>query len=83
MAQVFEVDREELISDVQRLCPDLEQPYRRSTFKIAPVKSYVGDMKTLGSNIFPGVMVQSFANHWGVVFDLTMYLLPSVQRHIA
>lgn len=75
MADVIKVDREEIFTNVQKVCGDLEKSSRLHAFKLAPVKSYVGNMKTLGTGGFPGVVVPSFATHWAVVIDVTMYHL--------
>lgn len=75
MASLIPVDPKELCSKVQNLCPDLEESVRSYAFKITPVQSYLGDMKTLGSGTFPGVLVPSFATHWGIVVGKTLYHL--------
>lgn len=75
MTNIFTVDREDLISQVQNLVPDLAESSSIRSFKIAPVKSYFGDIKTLSSGDFRGIIVPSFATHWGVVVENTLYHL--------
>ena len=74
MARIFEVNREQLIADVRKLHPDLEETSPRE-FKIVPVKSYVGDMKIADSGTFRGIVVPPFATHWGIAVEDTLYHL--------
>jgi hypothetical protein len=53
----------------------LEQSFPALLLQIVPVKSYVGDMKTVASGAFPGIAVPAFATHWGVVIEDTLYHL--------
>lgn len=74
MGPLLQADRRQVVADVQRLYPDLEASSSRS-IRIAPVRTYVGDTKTLSSNTFPGVVVPAFASHWGVVVGSLLYHL--------
>ena len=73
MARVFHVDRDQIIADVQSRCEPEE--LSAHPLSLSPVRTYVGDMKTLASGGFPGVVVPPFASHWGVVVGSILYHL--------
>jgi hypothetical protein len=74
MAHAFEVDADEIIANVRKCQPTLEESSSRE-FKLVPVKSYVQSLKTVSSGMFSGVVVPSFAMHWGVAIRNTLYHL--------
>src|SRR5947207_8615642 len=74
MADSFQTDREQVITEFRRRKPKLEESSPRP-IRLAPVRTYVGDGKTLSFGSFPGVVVPPFATHWGVLIGRTLYHL--------
>jgi hypothetical protein len=76
MAHAFHVDRDSLIADVRRKHPEFgDITSTPSQLQIVPVRSYVNNTKTLSPGTFPGIVVPSFATHWGVAVEDTLYHL--------
>jgi hypothetical protein len=74
MAQLMEIDEEELMARVQ---PNLPVPAASGLQPIEalPVHSYVLHKSTSTSSSFPSIVVPTFAVHWGVVVENTVYHL--------
>jgi len=74
MAGLFPVDRDQIIAEVNSRQLFLRE-HRPSSLALAEVRTYVHDMKTSPWAGGPGVSVPSFACHWGVVVNDTLYHL--------
>jgi len=74
MAGLFPVDRDQIIAEVKSRQLDLRE-HPPSSIALAEVRTYVHDMKTSPWAGEPGVTVPSFACHWGVVVNDTLYHL--------
>lgn len=81
MTKMTEVDADAMVAQVLAdLQPSEESGTRGHELRLRPVRSYVADGKTLQSSKFSGVVVPSFAVHWGVVVGRTMYHLAFENR---
>jgi hypothetical protein len=74
MARVFPIDRDQIIADVQNRHPNLYKSISRAV-RVAEVRTYVHNVKTLRTGTFSGMAVPAFASHWGVMIDSTLYHL--------
>lgn len=74
MAQVFEIDRTQLIEQVHQRVPELTESSSRE-LKLLPVKSYVQNREAIKFGGKRAMTVPSFATHWGVVVEEFLYHL--------